>query len=188
MEVPGKLYMKISKVKSSLMRIAAPLVGRRYVLFDQSQTYDMSFNELMGAIFVRSQFIEQLMREMLKKHQSYRIPRNFNEKTFGSLLNDLKLLYPDLQDIKEGDYIMLGTTMYDDLVDARDIRNEAAHGTFLVGLTVMDLLHNYGSKADKRRLVLRGMRKSLWMMDYCMVDFYRYCANHGLKLKKSKKN
>ena len=175
-------------IKELLMQIMAPLLGRRYVLFDQSQTDKMSFNELMGAIFVRSQFIEQLMREMLKKHQGYRIPQNFDEKTFGSLLHDLKPLYPDLQDVKEGDYIMLGTSMYDDLVDARDIRNEAAHGSFLVELTIMDLLHNYGSKANTRRFVLKGMRKSLWMMDYCMIDFHRYCMGHGLKPTKSKRS
>lgn len=180
--------MKVNNAKELLIRITAPLIGRRYVLFDQSQTYNMSFNELMGAIFVRSQFIEQLMREMLKKHQGYRVPQNFEEKTFGSLLYDLKPLYPDLQDIKEGDYMMLGTSMYSDLIDARDIRNEAAHGSFLVGLTIMDLLHNYGSKANKRRFVLRGMRKSLWVMDYCMVDFNRYCLNHGLNLDKPKKS
>lgn len=182
--------MKLNKLKNSIMRLIGPIVGRRYILFDQSQTYEMSFNELMGAIFVRSQFIEQLMREMLKKHQGYRIPQNFEEKTFGSLLHDLKPLYPDLQDTKEGDYMMLGTSMYNDLIDARDIRNEAAHGSFLVGLTIMDLLHNYGSKANKRHFVLRGMRKSLWVMDYCMVDFHRYCVDHGLnpgKQKKSKK-
>lgn len=165
------------------MRTLGPLIGRRYVLFDQSQTYSMSFNELVGAIFVRSQFIEQLMREMLKMHPSYSVPRNFDEKTFGSLLKDLEPLYPDLKDIKMDGYTMLGTSMYDDLKDARDIRNEAAHGSYLVGLTIMDLLHNYGSNAGSRRLILKGMRKSLWVMDYCMVDFNNYCVKHGLKLK-----
>lgn len=180
--------MKKSELRNLFMRAMGPLMGRRYVLFDQSQTYNMSFNELVGAIFVRSQFIEQLMRDMLRMHPNYSEPNNFNEKTFGSLLNDLKPLYPDLQDTKVGNYTMLGTSMYDDLKDARDIRNEAAHGDYLVGLTIMDLLHNYGSKANKRHFILKSMRKSLWVMDYCMVDFNTYCVTHGLKSRKPRKS
>ncbi len=172
----------MNKAKRAILRALSPILGRRYVLFDQSQTYNMSFNEVVGAIFVRSQFIEEMMRRMLILDQNYKPPKNFDEKTFGGLLNDLKKVYPDINDLKTDDkYIMPGTTMYEDLDSARTIRNEAAHGDYLVGLTVLDLLHNYGSRASRNRFILKGMRKSLWVMDYCMIDFSVYCSGRGMR-------
>lgn len=149
-------------------------------LVDQSQTYNMTFNELVGAIFIRSQIIEMLMREMLMKHPDFKIPNNFDRKPFGELLKYLEPLYSlDLNEIKNEGYIMKGTSMYDDLKTACNIRNEAAHGDYLAGISILDLLHNYGTNAQKERFIIDGIRKDLWSIDYCMIDFYNFCSKYN---------
>lgn len=145
---------------------------------DQSQTYNMSLNELVGAIFVRSQVIEQLMREMLRMDDSYVLPADFDKKTFGSLLVDFAKSYPDIKVPKHSDYPDM--TLYSDLIDARDIRNDAAHGYHLANMTVAELLHDYGEKAeDINRYIHKGIRKSLWAIDFCMMGMIEYCQAKG---------
>lgn len=145
---------------------------------DQSQTYDMSLNELVGAIFVRSQVIEQLMRQMLEMSESYTVPENFARKTFGSLLIDFARCYPDIKTPKHPDYPDM--TLYADLTDARDIRNDAAHGDHLANMSVAELMHDYGEKAESiNRYLHKGIRKSLWAIDYCMMGMIEYCQAKG---------
>ena len=148
------------------------------VRVDQSQTYDMSLNELVGAIFVRSQVIEQLMRQMLEMNKSYTLPADFDRKTFGSLLIDFAICYPDIKIPKHPDYP--DTTLYADLVDARDIRNDAAHGDYLANMSIAELMHDYGEEAENiNRYLHKGIRKSLWAIDYCMMGMLEYCHAKG---------
>lgn len=145
---------------------------------DQSQALDMSLNELVGAIFVRSQVIEQLMRQMLEISESYSVPANFDKKTFGSLLVDFTKHYPDIKVPKHPGFPDM--TLYSDLIDARDIRNDAAHGYHLANMSIAELLHDYGGKAeDINRYIHKGIRKSLWAIDYCMISMIEYCQNNG---------
>lgn len=152
--------------------------NRDNVRVEQSQTYNMSLNELVGAIFVRSQVIEQLMRQMLEMNESYTVPADFDRKTFGGLLRDFTRHYPDIKTPKHPDYPDM--TLYADLVDARDIRNDAAHGDHLANMSVAELMHDYGKEAESiNRFLHKGIRKSLWAIDYCMMGMIEYCQAKG---------
>lgn len=64
---------------------------------DQSDIADMSFASLVGCIFIRSQAIEQLMRQLLESSSNYTVPNDFERKTFGQLLIDLARFFPDIK-------------------------------------------------------------------------------------------
>lgn len=150
---------------------------RKRARLDQGITLDMSFNEMIGAIFMRSQIIEQLMREMIQLKTDHLIPNNFEKLTYGRLLTIFKDLYPDIcipYDSRLPQYHLLG-----DLNDAKEARDDAAHGHFLTGIFIMDLLHDYGSVLSKRRFIMKGLRKDLWVIDDAMRQLMVYSKSHG---------
>lgn len=126
---------------------------------------------------MRSQIIEQLMREMIQLKTNYRIPNNFEKLTYGGLLTIFKDLYPDIHnpyDPRLPEYHLLC-----DLNNGKEARDDAAHGHFLTGIFIMDLLHDYGSTLSKHRLVMKGLRKDLWVIDDAMRQLMIYSKDHG---------
>lgn len=147
---------------------------------DQSQIYGMSFPELTGSIFIRSQVIEQLMRQLLECHDDYELPTNFDRKTFGQLLIDFSKYYPDIKTPKHSGFPDLN--LYSSLENARDIRNDAAHGYYLAGLGIAEMLDGYGSKLEIDRFNLRAVQKSLQAIDMCIFEFIDYIQTNGLTI------
>jgi hypothetical protein len=147
---------------------------------DQSQIYKMSFSELTGSIFIRSQVIEQLMRQLLENHNGYRVANNFSRKTFGQLLIDFSQIYPDIKTPQTDGYPDM--TLHSSFEIARDIRNDAAHGYYLIGLGVAEMLDEYGSKIEIDRYNLRTLQKSLMSIDQCIFEFIEYIQTNNLSI------
>lgn len=146
------------------------------VKYDQSVLYEMNFLELMGAIFIRSQIIEQLIREMILATEAYQEPKDFDKKTFGQLLKIFEDLYPEIKQPKDPKWPTM--TLYEDLRIAKEARDEAAHGDFLVHLSVIDLLT--GEKVKEKsidRLTLKAARKSAMAMDDAVFKLWNFRAN-----------
>jgi hypothetical protein len=140
----------------------------------------MSFSELTGSIFIRSQVIEQLMRQLLESHGGYHVPDNFDRKTFGQLLIDFSQTYPDIKTPENEAYPDM--TLYSSLEIARDIRNDAAHGYYLIGLGVAEMLDGYGSKVEIDRYNLRTLQKSLMSIDQCIFELIEYIQTNNLPI------
>lgn len=138
----------------------------------------MSFAELTGCIFIRSQAIEQLMRQLLENHSNYTVPANFERKTFGQLLTDFARQFPDIKIPKDTNYPDM--TLYSTMKNARDIRNDAAHGYYLAGLAVAQVLDGYGRKADIDRFNLRSIQKSLMAVDICVFELLEFIQDNNL--------
>lgn len=147
---------------------------------DQSQISGMSFAELTGCIFIRSQVIEQLMRQLLESHDRYTMPNDFERKTFGALLIDFSKYYPAIKTPKEPTYPDM--TLYSSLENARDIRNDAAHGYYLAGLGVAQMLDSYGTNVDIDRFNLRAIQKSLKAIDMCIFELLEFISDNNLKI------
>lgn len=137
----------------------------------------MSLLELIGAMFIRSQVIEQIMREMLTANQAYNIPSNFDRKTFGGLLKDFAKVYPDIKDSEHTGWS--DQSLYAYLKTAKYIRDEAAHGYFLSSMAYHQLLHDYGQNADTDRVLHKSLRKSLWMLDEVTIRLIEYSSREN---------
>lgn len=151
-------------------------MARKKARIDQRLTYDMSFNEMVGAIFMRSQIIEQLMREMIMRYPNYKIPKDFDKQTYGGLLHIFSDLYPDIT--KPYDDRLPEYSLHWDLLAAKEARDNGAHGHFLIGVFILDLLHDYGKPLDKNRFIMKGLRKDLWVVDEAMAQLMNYCGEH----------
>jgi hypothetical protein len=143
--------------------------------YDQSVLRNMSFLELIGAIFVRSQLIEQIMRELILAKEGYVAPADFEKKTFGWLLNKFATLYPE---IKENDVPPewkehLDMSLYASLKDANEVRNDAAHGEYLVHVTLIDLMPGKDAKGINR-LTMKAIRENASIMDKALIDAWNF--------------
>lgn len=151
---------------------------------DQSKLSEMSFVELVGCIFIRSQVIEQLMRQLLESHREYVVPSDFERKTFGALLIDFAKFYPEIKTPEHANFPDM--TLYSSLENARDVRNDAAHGYHLVGLGVAQMLDGYGLKAEIDRFNLRAVQKGLKAVDMCIFELFEFIENNKLDINLSR--
>lgn len=137
----------------------------------------MSFLELIGAIFVRSQLIEQIMRELIIAIESYTAPANFERKPFGDLLTELTRLYPEIKEnpVPPEWQKHLDQSLYSYLNDAKEVRNDAAHGDYLVHLTIEDLLPDKHAEGINR-LTMKTTRESAQIMDKALVEIWNFRA------------
>lgn len=150
---------------------------------DQSQIDEMSFVELVGCIFIRSQVIEQLMRQLLENHGEYVVPSDFERKTFGTLLIDFAKFYPEVKTPEHASFPDM--TLYSSLENAKDVRNDAAHGYHLAGLGVAQMLDGYGLKAEIDRFNLRTVQKGLKAVDMCIFELFEFIENNKLVINLS---
>lgn len=146
--------------------------------YDQGILRSMSFLELIGAIFVRSQLIEQIMRELILAKKFYAAPRDFDKKTFGRLLSEFVKLYPDIKnnEAPEEWKERVDFSLYSSLNDAKEIRNDAAHGEYLTHITIKDLMPNSQSDGIDR-LTMKATRKNAEIMDEALIKIWNYRAN-----------
>lgn len=137
----------------------------------------MSFLELIGAIFVRSQLIEQIMRELIMLQESYVVPTNFDRKTFGGLLSDFVKLYPEIKDNKVPDEWKehVDLSLHSSLKDANEVRNDAAHGEYLTLVTIRDLMPDKDAEGIDR-LTMKSIRKNAEIMDKALIEIWNFRA------------
>lgn len=115
--------------------------------------YDFSLKvasqtELVGAILVRSQVIEEILREAYAHEKGLDGPRAVNERwTFGKLLNEFRALFPDEE-------VLLGW-----LDGAKEARDDAAHSTFLIGIYVSEVLRDYPDQEAVQRFNQKALCK-----------------------------
>jgi hypothetical protein len=145
--------------------------------YNQSILYNMSFLELIGAIFVRSQLIEQVMRELIMTKKGYSLPDDFDRKTFGWLLNEFSKLYPEVKVNKaplewQQHHDM---SLYASLKDAKEVRDSAAHGDYLAHITAKDLMPAKDGKGIDR-LTTKAARKSAMVMDAALIEVWNFRA------------
>ena len=147
--------------------------------YDQSILFKMSFLELIGAIFVRAQLIEQILRELIMKKESYIIPVNFDRKGFGWLLVECAKLYPEIKENKvPPEWQDVDMSLYSTLNDAKDTRDSAAHGDYLAYVTIKELMPGKHYKGMDR-LTVKTTRKSAMVMDNALIELWNFRA--GLK-------
>ena len=153
----------------------------KYTKYDQAVVWDMSFLEAVGAIFVRSQLTEQIMRELILASGSFTEPADFDKKTFGWLLTELAKLYPTIKDNDVPDEWKehVDLSVYANLEAARDVRNSAAHGEYLAHISIKDLMP--GKHADGiDRLTMKTMRKSVIIMDDALIAIWNFGASQQI--------
>lgn len=143
--------------------------------YDQSILWKMSFLELIGAIFVRSQLIEQIMRQLILAKEGYKIPVDFETKTYGGLLTEFAKLYPELKENKiPPEYQkQIDMSLYSSLKDAKEVRDSAAHGDYLESITIKNLMPGQEDESINR-YVLKGVRKSALVMDTTLIELWNF--------------
>ncbi len=141
------------------------------MVMNQAQVSDMRFLELMGAIFVRSQLIEQVMCQLIQERAPEGLPASFDKWTFGRLLKRFDQLYPEAR-VGPGGVEDLSVWAW--LSSALDARNEAAHGDYLTHLAIHDLMKDYGANISLDRITLRAAQKSLKCLDQAMVEILQF--------------
>lgn len=143
--------------------------------YQQSTLYELSFLELIGAIFIRSQLIEQIMRELLQQSGTYVAPPKFERKTFGALLADLVKHYPAIKKnpVPEAWQPHHDASLYASLMGAKNVRDSAAHGDYLAHVTIKNLLP--GQNAVDR-LTMKAAREGATVMDEALVAIWNFRA------------
>ncbi len=176
--IPKIFKTRSERIVRKCIAFLMSLVDRRRKVFsiDQSQVYSMTFNEIIGAIFTRSQVIEQLMRQAIEKKDDFEVPSDFERKTFGGLLAIFSQLYPEIKISDPPGYPDL--SLYGWLESAKKSRDSAAHGDFLGNFAISQLLHDYGTDLD--RFIHKGMRKSLWGIDEALFRMIAFCQENCL--------
>lgn len=147
------------------------------MIYNQSTLADLSFLELIGAIFVRAQLIEQIMRELTLRKDGYEPPDDFERKTYGQLLAIFVSLYPEIKDNNvPPDYKEhIDMSLHASLKNANDVRNSAAHGDYLAHVSTKDLMPaKDGDGVD--RLTMKSARKSAMAMDTALIELWNYRA------------
>jgi len=137
----------------------------------------MSFLELIGAIFVRSQLIEQIMRQLIMAKEGYNPPIDFNKKSFGWLLNEFLRLYPEIKKntVPSEWQKHLDLSLYAHLKTAKEVRDDAAHGEYLAHVTIKDLMPGkHGKGID--RLTMKAIRENATIMDESLIKLWNFRA------------
>lgn len=145
--------------------------------YNQGVLWDKSFLELIGAIFVRSQIIEEIMRALIEeKLTETDIPQNFSRLTYGGLLKLLAELYPEIKQSPVGPE-WGDMSLYADLLNAKEVRDDAAHGDYISHLNAAKLM-----TSDKQgavdRLTLKAARKSAMAMDDALFKLSDFARTH----------
>lgn len=153
----------------------------KYTKYDQSVIWDMSFLEAVGAVFVRSQLTEQIMRELILASESFTEPADFDKKTFGWLLIELAKLYPSIKDNDVPDEWKehVDLSVYANLEGGRDVRNSAAHGEYLAHVSIKDLMPGeYADDIDRR--TMKTMRQNVMVMDDALIAIWNFGASQHI--------
>ena len=146
------------------------------MLYNQGVLWDKSFLELIGAIFVRSQIIEEIMRALIREKLGHELPANFDRMTFGGLLSKLADVYPEIK-ISPPPPEYGDLSLYSDLLNAKNVRDDAAHGDYISHLNAVKLM-----TSDKQgavdRLTVKAARKSALAMDDALFKLSEFARNH----------
>ena len=147
---------------------------------DQRQVYKMDFNEMIESIFIRCQIMEALMRDLISKKGRKIEHDALVRMSFGQLLRTLESRYPEISvwTAKSG-FGDLSLLSY--LESAKDLRDSAAHGDYLVHLTISELLVSYGGAVSADRIAVRSARKSLFSIDDALIKIKKF---HKLNVPK----
>jgi len=130
-----------------------------------ARTMVLSVPELIGEILARSQIIEEILRLAIA-HRAGSSPREI-EGTFGVLKGRFKDLYPEEQQLISW------------LESANESRNEAAHSDVLVAAFIGSILEG-GDPIAVERFTRKGIRKSLYVMQDCLVYMLEFATRNEL--------
>lgn len=130
-----------------------------------ARTMTLSVPELIGEILARSQVIEEIMRLAIA-HRAGSSPREI-AGTFGVLKGRFTELYPEEEQLISS------------LESANESRNEAAHSDVLVAAFIGSILEG-GDPIAVERYTRKGVRKSLYLMQDCLVYMLRFATENEL--------